>query len=176
MHIRHDDVGDEWGHLNGCASSNGRVTREPRIHSSVCRRTAEATTQETAQAATTRNAAGATGNENNNPINGERGDVEVHGFWERGRPCIFDVRITDTDARSHQNKDVSKVLAAQEKEKKDKYLKACHEMRKDFTPMVYLVDGIAGREARSAEKHLATALATKWKNHIVKWYTTCACG
>jgi len=55
------------------------------------------------------------------------------------------------------------VLAAQEKEKKDKYLKACHEMRKDFTPMVYSVDGIAGKEARSAEKHLATALATKWK-------------
>ena len=178
VHIRHDDVGDEWGHLNGCASSNGRVTREPRIHSSVCRRTAEATTQGTAQAATTRraagatgtaqaatagNAAGATGNDNNNQINGERGDVGVHGFWERGRPCIFDVRITDTDARSHRNKDVSKVLAAQEKEKKDKYLKTCHEMRKDFTPMVYSVDGIAGREARSAEKHLATALAVKWK-------------
>ena len=45
VHIRHDDVGDEWGHLNGCASSNGHVTREPRIHSSVCHRTAEATTQ-----------------------------------------------------------------------------------------------------------------------------------
>ena len=91
----------------------------------------------------------------------ERGDAEVHGFWERGRPCIFDVRITDTDAQSYCNKDVPKVLAAQEKEKKDKYLKACHEMRKDFTPMVYSVNGVAGREARSAEKHLATASAAK---------------
>ena len=34
-------------------------------------------------------------------------------------------------------------------------------MRKDFTPLVYSVDGLAGREARSAEKHLATALAVK---------------
>ena len=30
------------------------------------------------------------------------------------------------------------------KEKKDKYLQNCFEMRKDFTPMVYSVDGTAG--------------------------------
>jgi hypothetical protein len=35
-------------------------------------------------------------------------------------------------------------------------------MRKDFTPMVYSVDGIAGREARNTEKRLATHLAGKW--------------
>ena len=29
--------------------------------------------------------------------------------------------------------------------------------------MVYSVDGIAGREAKSAEKRLASALAEKWK-------------
>ena len=29
--------------------------------------------------------------------------------------------------------------------------------------MVYSVDRIAGREARSADKHLATALTAKWK-------------
>ena len=91
----------------------------------------------------------------------ERGDAGVHGFWERGRPCIFNVRITDTDARSYCNKDVSKVLAAQEKEKKDKCLRSCHVMRKDFTPLVYSIDGIAEREAKSAEKHLATTLAVK---------------
>ena len=55
------------------------------------------------------------------------------------------------------------MLAAQKKEKNDKYLKACHRIRKDFTPMVYSVDGIAGRDTRSAEKHLVTALAAKWK-------------
>ena len=54
------------------------------------------------------------------------------------------------------------MLKAHEKEKKDKYLKTCHALRKDFTPMVYTVDGIAGREAKSAEKHLATAFAEKW--------------
>ncbi len=35
----------------------------------------------------------------------------------------------------------------------------CLEMRKDFTPMVYSVDGIVGREAWNAEKRLATHLA-----------------
>jgi hypothetical protein len=155
VHIRHDDVGDEWRHLNGLATSFGRVTREPSLHTSVCRRTNETTT--------TRTEAGATETEPTIPITGERGDAGVHGFWERGRPCIFDVRITDTDARSYRNKEVSKVLAMHEKEKKDKYLQTCLALRKDFTPLVYTVDGIAGREAKSAEKHLATALAVKLK-------------
>ena len=53
----------------------------------------------------------------------------------------------------NRNKDLDKVLAKHEKEKKDKYLRKFHEERKDFTPMVYSVDGIAGREARHAEKH-----------------------
>ena len=74
-----------------------------------------------------------------------------------------DMHITDTDAHSYQKKEFAKVLEQHEKEKKDKYLQNCLEMRKDFTPMIYSVDGIAGREARNAEKRLATHLASKWK-------------
>jgi hypothetical protein len=62
------------------------------------------------------------------------------------------MHITDTDSRSYRKKEFGKVLLQHEKQKKDKYLRACLEMRKDFTPMVYSVDGIAGREARNAEK------------------------
>ncbi len=72
------------------------------------------------------------------------------------------MRITDTDTRSYRKKEFAKVLEQHEKEKKDKYLQNCLEMRKDFTPMVYSVDGIAGREAWNAEKRLATHLAGKW--------------
>jgi len=54
---------------------------------------------------------------------GKHGDAACYGFWARQRDCIFDVRITDTDARSYRNKDYEKVIAAQEKEKKDKYLR-----------------------------------------------------
>ncbi|KAL7524872.1 hypothetical protein ACHAXR_000752, partial [Thalassiosira sp. AJA248-18] len=46
---------------------------------------------------------------------------------------------------------------------KSKYLDVCHELRKDFTPLVYSVDGIAGREAKGAEKRLATLLANRWR-------------
>jgi hypothetical protein len=73
------------------------------------------------------------------------------------------MRIMDTNTRSYQKKDFGKILLQHKKEKKDKYLWTCLEMRKDFTPMVYLVDGIAGRKARNAERRLATHLASKWK-------------
>ena len=55
-----------------------------------------------------------------------------------------------------------KVPADQEKEKKDRYVKCCHELNKDFTPMVYSVNGMARREAKMAEKYLASYLAEKW--------------
>jgi hypothetical protein len=93
----------------------------------------------------------------------ERGDVSCYSFWAKERDTIFDVRITDSDAATHRTVEVSKLLARQEKEKKSKYLQSCHEMRKDFTPLVYTVDGVAGREARTAEKRLAALLADKWK-------------
>ena len=59
-----------------------------------------------------------------------------NGFWERGRNTIFNMRITDTEARSYRNKDFTKFLAAQEKEKKRNYLASLHAQRKDFTPMI----------------------------------------
>ena len=93
----------------------------------------------------------------------EHGDASCHGFWERGRMTIFDMRITDTDARSYRKKEFAKVLEQHEKEKKDKYLQNCLEMWKDFTPMIYSMDGIACREAWNVEKRLATHLASKWK-------------
>ncbi len=92
----------------------------------------------------------------------ERGDVSCHGFWERGQTCIFDMHIMDTDARSYWKKEFGKVLSQHEKEKKDKYLQTCLEMWKDFTPMVYLVDRIAGHKAQNAKKRLATHLASQW--------------
>jgi hypothetical protein len=93
----------------------------------------------------------------------EHGDVGCHGFWQQGRFAIFDVCITDTETRSAQGQDFNKVLAAQEKEKKDKYLDSCLQQHKDFTPLVYLVDGIAGREARNAEKRVGALLVAKWR-------------
>ena len=57
----------------------------------------------------------------------------------------------------------AKVLANAEKEKEDKYGKACNERQHDFCPMVYSVDGLPGRKAKTAEQCLAALLAVKWK-------------
>jgi len=100
------------------------------------------------------------------PPTGEHGDASAHGFWQCDRTAIFDVRIMNTQSRSYWNKDYQKVLAHQEKEKKNQYLHPCLEMRKDFTPLVYSVDGIAGREAKNAEKHLAYHLSEKWHKQL----------
>ena len=67
-----------------------------------------------------------------------------------------------------------KVLANHEKEKKTKYLAPLYEQHKDFTPMVYSVDGIAGREAKRAEKYFAAVLASKWRKEYFEmvYYVT----
>ena len=167
--IRHDDVADEWRDLCGKATTPGHVEREPYIFSAQHRR--PRANGQSATAASNTNTNNTPNNNNSNAqtqqpaqsITEHRGDAGCHGFWERGRPAIFDMRITDTEARSYRNRDYVKVLASQEQEKRNKYLKPCQEQRKDFTPMVYSVDGIAGRAARHAERRLATMLAEKWK-------------
>jgi hypothetical protein len=90
------------------------------------------------------------------------GNASCHGFWEHSHTIIFDMSIMDTDARSYQEKEFTKVFEQHKKENKDKYLQNCLEMWKDLTPMVYSVDGIAGHEAQNVEKRLATHLAGKW--------------
>ncbi|EJK50379.1 hypothetical protein THAOC_30662 [Thalassiosira oceanica] len=55
-----------------------------------------------------------------------------------------------------------------QKRKKDKYIEACRERRRDFIPMAYSVDGLAEKEARAAEKRLASLLASKWDHPYSK--------
>lgn len=95
-------------------------------------------------------------------LNENRGDVAVDGFWSNRRTCIFDIRLTDTECRTTRNQDPEKVLNKCEKLKKDKHLRACLQNRRDFTPLVYSVDGMAGRETKQAERRMASLLAGKW--------------
>jgi hypothetical protein len=96
------------------------------------------------------------------PPTGKRSDAGAHGFWQCGSTAIFDDRIMDIQSHSYQNKDYPKVLAQQEKEKKNQYLCPCLEMWNDFTPLVYSVNGIAGKEAKNTEKRLGYHLLEKW--------------
>jgi hypothetical protein len=93
-----------------------------------------------------------------------RSDLAVHGFWTRGQTAIFDVRITDTDQPSNRNTaDPAKVLLRHEKEKKEKYGALYIAGRRTFTPLVFSIDGLLGKEATAASKRLASTLAAKWK-------------
>jgi len=151
--IRHDDCRDEFGDLCSKALTSARVTTEPMIHYGGNERVTRQT-----------NGASNTSNNNNSSTHGEeqRGDLGVHGFHTRQMTTIFDFVITNTDGPSYGRQPSKKVLERAEKRKKDKYLEACRERRRHFTPMAYSVDGMAGKEARAAEKRLASILASKW--------------
>ena len=141
--LRHNDVCGEWGQLCAQALTPSAVSDEPLIHSSRDRRAADGTSP--------------------TDVDPElRGDIAAHGFWKRGATTIFDVRITDTDAKSYRGKDPRKVLASHEEAKKGKYADACLRQRRHFTPLVFSVDGLRGAEASAASKRLASLLAAKW--------------
>ena len=163
--MRHDQLGRTFATTAKDALSKSYVYREPRIIPSGEQRQVR-----------NANAAGSnsTSPQTQRREDRTRGDVSVYGFWTPGTECVFDVRVTDPSAKSYRKKDPRKVLETQEKEKKDKYLRKCLERRKHFTPLVFSVDGMAGREAKKAMKHLASMLAEKWERphgqmvHFVK--------
>ena len=47
----------------------------------------------------------------------KRGDIAVHGFWTPGTTAIFDIRVTDTDARSHRDRPHQSLGSTREGEK-----------------------------------------------------------
>ena len=152
--IRHDDMRDEWAHLCSIALTDSRVVTEPAIfYGNGTRATA------TNAATNATNPSGRT----NTPGDEARGDVLAHCFWSRGRGTVFDIRICDTDSRSYGATSSAKILERHAKEKKEKYEAACLERRRDFTPLVYSVDGMASKDARTAERRVAWLLAQKWK-------------
>ena len=103
-----------------------------------------------------------------------RGDISTYGFWKDRRTTIFDVRVTDTDAPSHQNRDPKKVLATQELTKRNLYELPCRQRRRDFTPLVFSIDGLMGQQAISASRQLARKLSKNGTALTLKFVDTSA--
>ena len=97
-----------------------------------------------------------------------RAEVSAHGFWKRGTIAMFDIRIVNLNAGSYLRMTPEKALAKADKEKKDLYLQACLERRRNFTPMVYSADGIPRAEALAAQKRLAALLSYKLKREYTE--------
>ncbi|KAL7474011.1 hypothetical protein ACHAW6_000020, partial [Cyclotella cf. meneghiniana] len=151
--IRHDDARDECAHLSSLAFTNARVVMEPTIlYGNDSATGPSRATQPNSPPPPP----------NDTPGDESRGDVLVHGFWQRARGTIFNVRICDTDTRSYANTSSDKVLERASKEKVRKYEHACLAQRRDFTTLIYSVDGLASKDVRNAERRLASVLATKW--------------
>jgi hypothetical protein len=152
--FRHNEIRDELVNLAGKALTPSAVRDEPLIKPSRVKESEKDTPiKDTSQEKTEQTATG----------EDERGDLLIRGFWARGTDCILDVRVTDSDAKSYCKRDPAKVLESQEKEKKRKYLEACLERRRHFTPFVCSADGMLGREAKTFAKRLAAKLANKWE-------------
>jgi hypothetical protein len=69
----------------------------------------------------------------------------------------------DVDAKFNRSEDPDKVLAAHEREKKKKYLGACLEQRRHFSPFVVSTDGLLSKEAKILLRKLSARLAEKWE-------------
>ena len=143
---RHDDVCSEWSDLNRRAFGRTAVSGEPYIHTG--RTTATATTGATAGTGT---------------LPALRGDVGVKGFWQRATTCIFDVRVVDPDQPSYLSSTAQKILDRHENDKKKTYEQRCRDERRDFTPLVFSVDGMRSTECKAACKRLASHLSSKWR-------------
>ena len=96
----HENTVDEGGYMfvGMCRqhTSFGRVNvkHEPRITSSTHQR--ESVTPDT-NATVTNITLNLHLNWSNDAVNVQLSNAGCHGFWQIGRPCIFDFRITDTN-------------------------------------------------------------------------------
>ena len=95
------------------------------------------------------------------PQTEERGDLLIRNLWKRQTDCILDVRVTNLDAASNIHRKSELVLLSHEREKKKKYLQACLDQRRHFSPFVVSCDGLLGKEARSVLQNLAGRLSKK---------------
>ena len=64
----------------------------------------------------------------------------------------------------YQNKPPDKFLQTAEKQKKQKYLEACLQKLRHFSPCTVSVGGLLVMEAETTLKHIVSHLATKWKH------------
>ena len=104
-----------------------------------------------------------------------RADLLVRGVWSYQDTASFDIRVTDTEAKSYNNKSSKAVLMQCEEEKKKKYSQACAEKHISFTPLVFSVDGLIGTECQVFLKRLAERLASKWDKpygQTISWIRT----
>ena len=89
-------------------------------------------------------------------------DIRARGFWRQGQNAFFDVRITNADSSSQQNKTLKSVLRSHEMEKKRCYNRRVMEVEHGtFTPLIFTTTGVMSHECSIFHKSLAEKLSLK---------------
>ena len=89
-------------------------------------------------------------------------DVRARGFWREGQNAFFDVKVTNADCQTHQNKNLKSVLRESEMEKKRFYNRRIMEVEHGtFTPLIFTTTGVMGHECSIFHKSLAEKLSIK---------------
>ena len=149
--LRHSEIANEWAHLCAIALGSDSIINEPSIFLGKSQNPDNPSTPPFEQIHSPTHFAEANA----------RGDKGVIGFWQHQRVTIFDAQIVNTDSPSYSSKDPQHILDQSESNKKIKYEDACHQRRRDFTPIIYSVDGLPSKGTALAEKRLAQLLQNK---------------
>ena len=93
----------------------------------------------------------------------QKGELLIRDLWQNRTDSVHDMRVVNTDAKSHRTKDPERCLQEAERGKKQMYLEACLQQSRRFSPFVASVDGLLKVNATETLKRLSSRLATKWK-------------
>ena len=84
-----------------------------------------------------------------------RQDFKAGGFWSRGVPALFDVRVTLVNSKCNQGKTTSTIFKEQEEEKQRKYQQRVLDGEMgSFTPLVFGTNGGMGADCNCFLKRL----------------------
>ena len=91
-----------------------------------------------------------------------RPDVRARGFWREGQNAFFDVKVTNADCSSQEDKSLKSVLRDSENTKKRAYNRRIMEVEHGtFTPLIFTTTGVMGHECSVFHKSLAEKISNK---------------
>ena len=154
--MRHNELHDGVAELTGKAFTPSHVRNYPLIFSGRVMKRTKATH---VGASGTTDHTGAPPSE----VTEQKGDLLIPDLWQNGMDSVHNIRVVNTDAKSHIAKAPEKCLQEGKRGKKRMDLVTCLQQRRRIFPSFASVYGLLGVEATTTLKMLAICLATKWK-------------
>ena len=74
----------------------------------------------------------------------QKGELLICNLWMNGTDSVHNMRVENTDSKSHLGKQTEKCLQEIDRANNRIYLEACLQQRRNFPPFVASVDGLLG--------------------------------